>query len=165
MKIKKVLLPIFALLVLASCNKEIETYEKKDVKVDSVFDNIEKKSEEEKPEESKEEEKKEEEANENKEENKQETEANNNNNNENNNQINNENNNNNQNQAAQTRQTTGLVNMRETPTANEDNYILSVPQGENVEFLEEVYQGEISWSKVRYQNTTGFIRSDLLDKK
>lgn len=161
MKIKKVLLPIFALLVLASCNKEVETYEKKDVKVDSVFDNIEKKSEEEKPEESKEEEKKEEEANENKEENKQEAEANNNNNNENNN----ENNNNNQNQAAQTRQTTGLVNMRETPTANEDNYILSVPQGENVEFLEEVYQGEISWSKVRYQNTTGFIRSDLLEKK
>ena len=161
MKTKKVLLPIFALLVLASCNKEVETYEKKDVKVDSVFDNIEKKSEEEKPEESKEEEKKEEEANENKEENKPEAEANNNNNNENNNQ----NNNNNQNQAAQTRQTTGLVNMRETPTANEDNYILSVPQGENVEFLEEVYQGEISWSKVRYQNTTGFIRSDLLDKK
>lgn len=161
MKIKKVLLPIFALLVLASCNKEVETYEKKDVKVDSVFDNIEKKSEEEKPEESKEEEKKEEEANENKEENKQEAEANNNNNNENNN----ENNNNNQNQAAQTRQTTVLVNMRETPTANEDNYILSVPQGENVEFLEEVYQGEISWSKVRYQNTTGFIRSDLLEKK
>ena len=161
MKIKKVLLPIFALLVVTSCNKEVETYEKKDVKVDSVFDNIEKKSEEEKPEESKEEEKKEEEANENKEENKPEAEANNNNNNENNNQ----NNNNNQNQAAQTRQTTGLVNMRETPTANEDNYILSVPQGENVEFLEEVYQGEISWSKVRYQNTTGFIRSDLLDKK
>ena len=159
MKIKKVLLPIFALLVLASCNKEVETYEKKDVKVDSVFDNIEKKSEEEKPEESKEEEKKEEEKDqENKEENKPQPEANNNNNTENNN----ENNNNNQNQAAQTRQTTGLVNMRETPTANEDNYILSVPQGENVEFLEEVYQGEISWSKVRYQNTTGFIRSDLL---
>lgn len=159
MKIKKVLLPIFALLVLASCNKEVETYEKKDVKVDSVFDNIEKKSEEEKPEETKEEEKKEEEKDqENKEENKPEAEANNNNNTENNN----ENNNNNQNQAAQTRQTTGLVNMRETPTADAENYILSIPQGENVEFIEEVYQGEISWSKVRYQNTTGFIRSDLL---
>lgn len=150
MKIKKVLLPIFALLVLASCNKEVETYEKKDVKVDSVFDNIEKKSEEEKPEEKKEEEK----DNENKEENQPQPEANNNNNN--------ENNNNNQNQAVQTRQTTGLVNMRETPTADEENYLLSIPQGENVEFLEEVYQGEISWSKVRYQNTTGFIRSDLL---
>lgn len=158
MKIKKVLLPVFALLVLTSCNKEVETYEKKDVKVDSVFDNIEKKSEEEKPEEAKEEEKKDEEANENKEENHPQPEANNNNNNENNN----ENNNNNQNQAAQTRQTTGLVNMRETPTADEENYILSIPQGENVEFIEEVYQGEISWSKVRYQNTTGFIRSDLL---
>ena len=158
MKIKKVLLPVFALLVLTSCNKEVETYEKKDVKVDSVFDNIEKKSEEEKPEEAKEEEKKDEEANENKEENQPQPEANNNNNNENNN----ENNNNNQNQASQTRQTTGLVNMRETPTADEENYILSIPQGENVEFLEEVYQGEISWSKVRYQNTTGFIRSDLL---
>lgn len=159
MKIKKVLLPIFALLVLASCNKEVETYEKKDVKVDSVFDNIEKKSEEEKPEETKEEEKKEEEKDqENKEENKPEAEANNNNNTENNN----ENNNNNQNQAAQTRQTTGLVNMRETPTADAENYIRSIPQGENVEFIEEVYQGEISWSKVRYQNTTGFIRSDLL---
>lgn len=159
MKIKKVLLPIFALLVLASCNKEVETYEKKDVKVDSVFDNIEKKSEEEKPEETKEEEKKEEEKDqENKEENKPQPEANNNNNTENNN----ENNNNNQNQAAQTRQTTGLVNMRETPTADAENYILSIPQGENVEFIEEVYQGEISWSKVRYQNTTGFIRSDLL---
>ena len=157
MKIKKVLLPIFTLLVLASCNKEVETYEKKDVKVDSVFDNIEKKSEEEKPEEAKEEDKKEE-VNENKEENQPEAEANNNNNNENNN----ENNNNNQNQAAQTRQTVGLVNMRETPTAEEENYILSIPQGENVEFIEEVYQGEISWSKVRYQNTTGFIRSDLL---
>ena len=162
MKIKKVLLPIFALLVLASCNKEVETYEKKDVKVDSVFDNIEKKSEEEKPEETKEEEKKEEEKDqENKEENKPQPEANNNNNTENNN----ENNNNNQNQAAQTRQTTGLVNMRETPTADAENYILSIPQGENVEFIEEVYQGEISWSKVRYQNTTGFIRSDLLEKK
>lgn len=147
MKIKKVLLPIFALLVLASCNKEVETYEKKDVKVDSVFDNIEKKSEEEKPEEKKEEEK----ANENKEENQPQPEKN-----------NNDNNNNNQNQAAQTRQTTGLVNMRETPTADEENYLLSIPQGENVEFIEEVYQGEVSWSKVRYQNTTGFIRSDLL---
>lgn len=124
------------------------------MKVDSVFDNIEKKSEEEKPEEKKEEEK----DNENKEENQPQPEENNNDNNENNN----ENNNNNQNQAAQTRQTTGLVNMRETPTADEENYLLSIPQGENVEFVEEVYQGEISWSKVRYQNTTGFIRSDLL---
>ena len=156
MKIKKVLLPIFALLVLTSCNKEVETYEKKDVKVDSVFGNIEKKSEDEKPEEAKEEEKKEEEKpQENNQENQPQAEENNNNNN-------NENNNNNQNQAAQTRQTTGLVNMRETPTADAENYILSIPQGENVEFLEEVYQGEISWSKVRYQNTTGFIRSDLL---
>ena len=161
MKIKKVLLPIFALLVLTSCNKEVETYEKKDVKVDSVFDNIEEKSEEEKPEEAKEEEKKEEEKpQENNQENQQQAEANNN-NNENNNQNNNENNNN-QNQQPQTRQTTGLVNMRETPTADAENYILSIPQGENVEFIEEVYQGEISWSKVRYQNTTGFIRSDLL---
>ena len=42
MKMKKILLSLFALLVLASCNKEVETYEKKDVKVDSVFDNIEK---------------------------------------------------------------------------------------------------------------------------
>ena len=162
MKIKKVLLPIFALLVLTSCNKEVETYEKKDVKVDSVFDNIEKISEEDKPEEAKEEEKKEEEKpQENNQENQPQAEENNNNNNENNNQNNNENNNN-QNQQPQTRQTTGLVNMRETPTADAENYILSIPQGENVEFLEEVYQGEISWSKVRYQNTTGFIRSDLL---
>ena len=153
---KKILLPIFALLVLASCNKEVETYEKKDVKVDSVFDNIKKESEEEKKEEAKEEENKEEEkANENKEENQPETNTNN--NNENNNE-----NNNNQNQGGQTRQTTVLVNMRETPTADAENFILSVPQGREVEFIEEVYQGDISWSKVRYQGSEGFIRSDLL---
>lgn len=156
MKIKKVLLPLFAILVLASCNKEEEVYEKKDVKVDSVFDKIEEGSSDEKKEEEDkkdQEEKKEEKPQENKEENQPEADANKNNNNENNND---------QDQAVQTRQTTGLVNMRETPTANAENFILSVPQGRQVEFIEEVYQGDISWSKVRYQGSEGFIRSDLL---
>lgn len=158
MKFRKILLSFLAIILLASCNKETEVYEKKDVKVDSVFDNIEKK-EEDKPEEKKEEkaeDKKEEENKEKPEEEKAD-----------------ENKKEQQNQEDQTpenpqenqeniKQAAVLVNMRETPTTNEENFILSIPEGDRVEFIEEVNQDGISWSKIRYQNTIGFVRSDLL---
>src|SRR5690625_3499816 len=136
MKLRKILLSFLAIILLASCNKETEVYEKKDVKVDSVFDNIEKK-EEDKPEEKKEEkaeDKKEEENKEKPEEEKADENKEEQQNQENQTPVNPQ-----QNQA-NTKQATVLVNMRETPNTYEENFILSIPQGNRVEFIEEVYQ-------------------------
>lgn len=158
MKFRKILLSFLAIILLASCNKETEVYEKKDVKVDSVFDNIEKK-EEDKPEEKKEEkaeDKKEEENKEKPEEEKADENKEEQQNQENQTPVNPQ-----QNQA-NTKEATVLVNMRETPNTYEENFILSIPQGNRVEFIEEVYQDGVAWSKIKYQNTVGFVRSDLL---
>lgn len=162
MKFRKILLSFLAIILLASCNKETEVYEKKDVKVDSVFDNIEKK-EEDKPEEKKEEkaeDKKEEENQDNKED---QTEDNQ--NPETADTPDNTNDNNQANPPADNygrKQTTATVNMRSTPNADIDNLVESVPGDAYVTVVEEQNINGINWSKVTYQGQTGYIRSDLL---
>lgn len=160
MKLRNIILTLFALALLASCNKEEEVYEKRDVKVESVFDNIEGK-EEEKPAEEAKEEKKEEPKKEEAEKPADNQEAN-------QNPQNNQNPANKQNPAdnnqanKQTKTANVLANLREGPTAFEENFILSVPAGSQVEFVEEIYQDGVAWSKVRFNGREGFIRSDLL---
>ena len=160
MKLRNIILTLFALALLASCNKEEEVYEKRDVKVESVFDNIEGKEEENPAEESKEEKKEEPK--------KEEAEKPAENPNANQNPQNNQNPANKQNPAGnnqankQTKTANVLANLREGPTAYEENFILSVPAGSQVEFVEEIYQDGVAWSKVRFNGREGFIRSDLL---
>lgn len=148
MKLRNIILTLFALTLLASCSKEEEVYEKRDVKVESVFDNIEAKKEE-KPAEQAKEEKKEEPKKEEAEKPAEKPE---------------------QNQAQadkkqanqQTRTTNVLANLREGPTSFEENFILSVPAESKVDFIEEIYQDGVAWSKVRFNGREGYIRSDLL---
>lgn len=160
MKLRNIILTLFALALLASCSKEEEVYEKRDVKVESVFDNIEAKKEE-KPAEEAKEEKKEEPKKEEAEKPADNQEAN-------QNPNANQNNANNQNPAdnnqanKQTKTANVLANLREGPTAFEENFILSVPAGSQVEFVEEIYQDGVAWSKVRFNGREGYIRSDLL---
>ena len=131
MKLRNIILSLFALALLASCNKEEEVYEKRDVKVESVFDNIEGK-EEEKPAEEAKEEKKEEPKKEEAEKPADNQEANQNPQNKQNPADNNQAN-------KQTKTANVLANLREGPTSFEENFILSVPAGSQVEFVEEIY--------------------------
>lgn len=122
MKLRRILLSSLAIIILSSCNKEVEVYEKKDIKVESVFDNIEKKNEEKEKSKEKKEEKKEdkkekadnedikieEKVNEKLEETTQ--------------------------NVVNIKQAAVLVNMRETPTTNEENFILSIPEGDRMKF-------------------------------
>lgn len=148
MKLRNIILTLFALTLLASCSKEEEVYEKRDVKVESVFDNIEAKKEE-KPVEQAKEEKKEEPKKEEAEKPAEKPEQN-------QAQANN-------NQANQQKKTTNvLANLREGPTSFEENFILSVPAESKVDFIEEIYQDGVAWSKVRFNGREGYIRSDLL---
>lgn len=154
MKFRKILLSFLAIILLASCNKETEVYEKKDVKVESVFDNIESKDKEEKPLDNK---------NVKAEDKVNKKDESSNNNAEKVEDINqNEDNANPQANEMVSKEAAVLVNMRETPTTFEDNYILSIPEGNKVEIIEEVYQDGIAWSKIQYQNNIGYVRSDLL---
>lgn len=148
MKLRNIILTLFALTLLASCSKEEEVYEKRDVKVESVFDNIEAKKEE-KPAEQAKEEKKEEPKKEEAEKPAEKPEQNQ--AQANNNQAN-----------KQTKTTNVLANLREGPTSFEENFILSVPAESKVDFIEEIYQDGVSWSKVRFNGREGYIRSDLL---
>ena len=149
MKLRNIILTLCALALLASCSKEEEVYEKRDVKVESVFDNIEGKEEEKPAEEVKEEKKKEEPKKEEAEKPAEKPEQN---------QA--QTNNNQPNQ--QTRTTNVLANLREGPTSFEENFILSVPAESKVDFIEEIYQDGVAWSKVRFNGREGYIRSDLL---
>lgn len=159
MKLRNIILSLFALALLASCSKEEEVYEKRDVKVESVFDNIEGK--EEKPAEEAKEEKKEEPKKEDADKPTDNQEANQN-PNANQNPANNQNPVANNQANKQTKTANVLANLREGPTAYEENYILSVPAGSQVEFVEEIYQDGVAWSKVRFNGREGYIRSDLL---
>lgn len=107
MNIKKIIFSVFILLFLTACGKEEEVYEKRDVKVDSVFDKIEEKSSEETEkaqDENKENEKKEE-SEETQEENK-------------------------------NAQVTSTVNLRQSPNTEEDNVLGSIPGGSEIEIIE-----------------------------
>ena len=65
----------------------------------------------------------------------------------------------------ETYRVTTSVNLRETPTVDEDNYIDAIPANAEVIFIEEVENdnGE-SWSKITYKGKTGFVASNFLEK-
>lgn len=107
MNIKKIIFSIFILFFLTACGKEEEVYEKRDVKVDSVFDKIEEKSSEET--EKTQDENKE---NENKEESEETQEEN------------------------KNAQVTSTVNLRQSPNTEEDNVLGSIPGGSEIEIIE-----------------------------
>ena len=107
MNIKKIIFSVFILIFLTACGKEEEVYEKRDVKVDSVFDKIEEKSSEET--EKTQDENKE---NENKEESEETQEEN------------------------KNAQVTSTVNLRQSPNTEEDNVLGSIPGGSEIEIIE-----------------------------
>lgn len=134
MKIKYFVCSFALILALSSCEKKQEKYEKRDVKIDTVFDNsnsnagniaqnnnLEVNASEES------------------------TDLNNN--------------------DGETYRVTTSVNLRETPTVDEDNYIDAIPANTEVIFIEEVEndRGE-SWSKITYKGKTGFVASNFLEK-
>ena len=107
MNIKKIIFSVFILIFLTACGKEEEVYEKRDVKVDSVFDKIEESSSEET--EKNQDENKE---NENKEESEDTQEEN------------------------RNAQVTSTVNLRQSPNTEEDNVLGSIPGGSEIEIIE-----------------------------
>lgn len=60
--------------------------------------------------------------------------------------------------------TTSNVNLRESPTTDEDNFITSVPGGESVEILEEVESNGEAWTKISYDGYEGFVNSNFIEK-
>lgn len=59
-------------------------------------------------------------------------------------------------------ETSTVVNLRETPTTQEDNYIKTIPENSQVDILESVdVEGEL-WYKISFDGDVGFIRSDLI---
>lgn len=135
MKIKYIVCSFALILALSSCEKKQEKYEQRDVKIDTVFDN----------------------SNSNVEiidqNNNPEVNAS-----EENTDLNN-------NQGGETYRVTTSVNLRQTPTVDEDNYIDSIPANTEVVFIEEVENNDgETWSKITYKGKTGFVASDFLEK-
>lgn len=135
MKIKYFVCSFALLLALSSCEKKQEKYEQRDVKIDTVFDNSNS--------------------------NVGIIDQNNNsevNSNEDNVDLNN-------NQDGETYRVTTSVNLRQTPTVDEDNYIDAIPANSKVIFIEEIENnyGE-TWSKITYKGKTGFVASNFLEE-
>ena len=135
MKIKYIVCSFALLLALSSCEKKQEKYEQRDVKIDTVFDNSNS--------------------------NVGIIDQNNNsevNSNEDNVDLNN-------NQDGETYRVTTSVNLRQTPTVDEDNYIDAIPANTEVTFIEEIENnyGE-TWSKITYKGKTGFVASNFLEE-
>ena len=135
MKIKYIVCSFALILALSSCEKKQEKYEQRDVKIDTVFDNSNS--------------------------NVGIIDQNNNsevNSNEDNVDLNN-------NQDGETYRVTTSVNLRQTPTVDEDNYIDAIPANTEVIFIEEVENnnGE-TWSKIIYKGKTGFVASNFLEE-
>ncbi|WP_058991120.1 SH3 domain-containing protein [Anaerococcus rubeinfantis] len=135
MKIKYIVCSFALILALSSCEKKQEKYEQRDVKIDTVFDNSNSNVEI--------------------------IDQNNNpevNTSEENTDLNN-------NQGGETYRVTTSVNLRQTPTVDEDNYIDSIPANTEVVFIEEVENNDgETWSKITYKGKTGFVASDFLEK-
>ena len=135
MKIKYIVCSFALILALSSCEKKQEKYEQRDVKIDTVFDD----------------------SNSNV-----ENIAQNN-----NPEINasEENVDLNNNHDEETYRVTTSVNLRETPTVDQDNYIDAIPANTEVIFIEEVENNEgETWSKIIYKGKTGFVASNFLEK-
>ena len=55
------------------------------------------------------------------------------------------------------------INLRKSPTTNEDNYITEIPKDSEVNVYEQVSDenGDM-WSKIDFNGNEGYVRSDLL---
>ncbi|MDY3006744.1 SH3 domain-containing protein [Anaerococcus porci] len=137
MNLKKVILSLFLIIILASCSKKEESYEKRDVKIDSVFDNVNLSKEDKKDNEAKEDVK------------------------ENSNKVAE-----NQDKADESTvaRTNAEVNLRESPTTKEDNFITSLPNNAEVNILEEVQANGEAWLKISYKGREGFVKSDFVNR-
>ncbi|MSS77690.1 SH3 domain-containing protein [Anaerococcus sp. WCA-380-WT-2B] len=137
MNLKKVILSLFLIIILASCSKKEESYEKRDVKIDSVFDNVNLSKEDKKDNEAKEDLK------------------------EDSNKVAE-----NQDKADESTvaRTNAEVNLRESPTTKEDNFITSLPNNAEVNILEEVQANGEAWLKISYRGREGFVKSDFVNR-
>lgn len=137
MNLKKVILSLFLIIILASCSKKEESYEKRDVKIDSVFDNVNLSKEDKKDNEAKEDVK------------------------EDSNKVAE-----NQDKADESTvaRTNAEVNLRESPTTKEDNFITSLPNNAEVNILEEVQANGEAWLKISYKGREGFVKSDFVNR-
>ncbi|EGC84698.1 SH3 domain-containing protein [Anaerococcus hydrogenalis] len=61
--------------------------------------------------------------------------------------------------------TKSTINLRRSPSTNEDNIIASIPGNSQVKLLseEEDENGEM-WSRIFYEGQEGYVKSDLLEK-
>ena len=137
MKLKYIACSFVLLLALSSCNKKQEKYEKRDVKIDTVFDSSSSKEE-----------------------------ISNKYNNENysNGEMNNEEIIGEKQADGEVYKTKTTLNLRETPNTNEDNFITSIPENAELVVKEKVNDDGISWYKVSYNGREGYVSSDYLIK-
>lgn len=146
------------LLILASCNKEEDHYESKNVKVDSVFDNEDKaqenngSNEREGNQENKEDKNQNQEKNQNGDE-EEESEEN-----------NPDSDNNAGNQNKRKYRATNSINLRTEPNTDTDNIILAIDLGTEFEAIEEIEANGQPWVKLEYQGNTGYVVKDLLEE-
>lgn len=139
MKIKYIFCSLALLIALSSCEKKQEKYEKRDVQIDTVFDSS---------------------SNENFSiENTNSTEE----------EENNQENTSNIKENAQSNTNKRVlkaidsINLRKSPTTNEDNYITEIPRDAQVNVYDEVSDenGDL-WYKIQFDGNEGYVRSDLL---
>lgn len=162
MKVKNIIYSTMILLILASCNKEEDHYESKNVKVDSVFD---KKNEtlDDKENQDNNDSNQQEDNQENKEDNNQNQEENVNGDEEKENSPD-SNNNESENQDKKKYKATNSLNLRTAPNTNADNIILAIDLGTEFEAIEELEANGQSWVKLEYQGKTGYVVKDLLEE-
>lgn len=138
MKIKYIFWSLALLIALSSCEKKQEKYEQRDVNIDTVFDSssIESASIE----------------------NTNSTEEENNQENTSNIKENAQSNTNNR-----VLKAIDSINLRKSPTTNEDNYITEIPRDAQVNVYDEVSDenGDL-WYKIQFDGNEGYVRSDLL---
>ena len=156
MKVKKLAALLILGIFLSSCQKEDDTYTSKDVKVDSVFDNINKENEainvdtqKEGP----------------NDQDKQDNKNNNENNNENNKDQAATNNPNNSQENLEKFVVVTTSNYRSEPNAEAENVIGTLNENTEVEKLEDVDSNGQAWTKIRFEGKEGYILSELIRKK
>ena len=165
MKVKNIIYSTMILLILASCNKEEDHYESKNVKVDSVFDKKDEALDDKENQESNDsnEQNQQEDNQENKEDNNQNQEENKNGDEEKENDPD-SNNNESENQDKKKYKATNSLNLRREANTNADNIILAIDLGTEFEALEELEANGQSWVKLEYKGETGYVVKDLLEE-
>ena len=157
MKVKNIIYSAMIVLILASCNKEEDHYESKDVKVDSVFDKTDEVNDNNGEDKQEDNQENKEDNNQNQEENEEEKKDN---------EENNPDSNNSdpENQDKKKYRATNSVNLRTEPNTNADNVILAIDTGKEFESIEELEANGQSWVKLEYEGKTGYVIKDLLEE-